>query len=46
MSTLNETVEDTKLYKEQLSSLNKNLGSLNGVYGNVLSAFNVNTGSK
>lgn len=44
MSTLNDTVEDTKLYKEQLTSLNKNLGSLNGVYGNVLSAFNVNTG--
>jgi len=42
MSTLNDTVEDTKLYKEQLTSLNKNLGSLNGVYGNVLSAFNVN----
>lgn len=43
MSTLNETVEDTKLYKEQITSLNKNLSSLNGVYGNVLSAFNVNT---
>lgn len=42
MSTLNETVEDTKLYKEQIQSLNKNLSSLNGVYGNVLSAFNVN----
>ena len=46
MSTLNDTVEDTKLYKEQLMSLNKNLGSLNGVYGNVLSAFNVNTVGK
>lgn len=42
MSTLNETVEDTKLYKEHITSLNKNLSSLNGVYGNVLSAFNVN----
>ncbi len=39
MSSLNETVEDTKLYKEQMTSLNKNLSSLNGVYGNVLSAF-------
>lgn len=39
MSSLNETVEDTKLYKEQLGSLNRNLSSLNGVYGNVLSAF-------
>ncbi len=39
MSSLNETVEDTKVYKEQMSSLNRNLASLNGVYGNVLSAF-------
>ena len=42
MSTLSETVEDTKLYKEQMASLNKNLTSLNGVYGNVLNAFSVN----
>lgn len=40
MSTLNDTVEDTKLYKEQMVSLNRNLTSLNSVYGNVLSAFN------
>jgi len=39
MSTLNETVDDTKLYKEQMVSLNRNLTSLNSVYGNVLSAF-------
>jgi hypothetical protein len=39
MSSLNDTVEDTKVYKEQMSSLNRNLASLNGVYGNVLSAF-------
>ncbi len=42
MATLNETVEDTKIYKEQMASLNKNLSSLNSVYGNVLSAFSVN----
>lgn len=41
MSTLSETVEDTKLYKEQMTSLNQNLSSLNSVYGNVLSAFTV-----
>ena len=41
MSTLNETVEDTKLYKEQMATLNQNLSSLNGVYGNVLSAFTI-----
>lgn len=39
MATLNETVEDTKLYKEHMASLNRNLTSLNSVYGNVLSAF-------
>lgn len=39
MSSLNETVEDTKLYQENLASLNRNLSGLNSVYGNVLSAF-------
>ena len=39
MASLNESVEDTKLYKEQMSSLNRNLTSLNSVYGNVLNAF-------
>lgn len=38
MHTLNDTIEDTKQYKDQLASLNTNLGSLNAVYGNVLSA--------
>jgi len=41
MSSLNDSVEDTKAYKEQMASLNKNLSSLNGVYGNVLNAFTV-----
>ena len=41
MATLNETVEDTKLYKEHMESLNRNLTSLNSVYGNVLNAFSV-----
>lgn len=41
METLSETVEDTKMYKEQMASLNRNLSSLNGVYGNVLNAFTV-----
>lgn len=39
MVSMSESVEDTKLYKEQLSNLNKNLSSLNSVYGNVLTAF-------
>ena len=38
MANLNDSLEDTKAYKDQLVSLNKNLGSLNSVYGNVLSA--------
>jgi len=39
MATLNETVEDTKMYKEHMVSLNQNLTALNSVYGNVLSAY-------
>ncbi|TVQ47988.1 MAG: gliding motility protein GldL [Saprospirales bacterium] len=38
MMNIAETAEDTKAYKEQLAAINKNLGSLNGVYGNILSA--------
>ncbi|MEZ4910681.1 MAG: gliding motility protein GldL [Saprospiraceae bacterium] len=41
MNSLNESVEDTKQYQAQMSSLSKNLTSLNGVYGNILSAYNV-----
>ena len=41
MIALSETVEDTKMYKEQMAALNRNLTSLNGVYGNVLNAFSV-----
>ncbi len=41
MASLSETVEDTKMYKDQMTSLNRNLSSLNSVYGNVLSAFSV-----
>ena len=38
MASMAESAEDAKVYKEQITSLNKNLGSLNSVYGNVLSA--------
>jgi hypothetical protein len=38
MMNIAETAEDTKAYKEQLAAVNKNLSSLNGVYGNILSA--------
>lgn len=39
MNTLGASVEDTKQYQAQMSSLAKNLTSLNSVYGNVLSAY-------
>ena len=38
MANLSDSLEDTIQYKEQLSALNQNLGSLNSVYGNVLNA--------
>ncbi len=38
MSELTETVDDTKQYKAHMGSLNKNLSSLNAVYGNMLTA--------
>ncbi len=41
MAALNSSVEDTKQYQAQMSSLSKNLTSLNAVYGNILSAYNV-----
>lgn len=38
MDNLNDSVEDTKKYKTEMSGLAKNLGSLNSIYGNMLSA--------
>ena len=38
ITAMAESVEDTKHYKEQMATLNKNLTALNAVYGNVLSA--------
>lgn len=38
MADLGDSLEDTKMYKDQLAALNQNLGSLNAVYGNVLNA--------
>ncbi len=40
MSNMSDAVEDTKAYKEQMAALNKNLNSLNSVYGGMLSAMN------
>jgi gliding motility-associated protein GldL len=42
MSNLQDSVSDTKRYKEEMSQLTTNLNSLNTIYGNMLTAMNVN----
>lgn len=41
MSNLSESVEDTRLYKENMAMLSKNLTDLNQVYGNMLKAMTI-----
>ncbi len=38
---LNDSVSDTKMYKENIAELSKNLASLNAVYGNMLAAMTI-----
>ncbi len=38
MSDMAKSADDVKIYKDQIGALNKNLGSLNTVYGNMLAA--------
>lgn len=38
MADMTKSADDVKAYKDQMASLNKNLGSLNTVYGNMLGA--------
>jgi gliding motility-associated protein GldL len=40
MSNFNESMDDSKQFKEEVAKLSKNLSSLNAVYGNMLSAMN------
>lgn len=40
LKSLNESATETKAFQEQVSELNKNLASLNAVYGNMLAAMN------
>jgi gliding motility-associated protein GldL len=40
IKNLSESVEDTQKYKEEISKLAVNLGALNTVYGNMLTAMN------
>ncbi len=42
MTNLHSSLDDTKRYKETMASLSQNLTALNTVYGNMLSAMNVN----
>jgi gliding motility-associated protein GldL len=42
MQNLNESLDDTRKYKENISELSKNLSALNTVYGNMLNAMNIN----
>jgi len=44
MSNLHSSVEDTKRYKDNISELSEKLAKLNTVYGNMLSAMNLNQG--
>jgi gliding motility-associated protein GldL len=43
MSNLHSSLDDTRKYKETMAELTNNLASLNTVYGNMLSAMNVNS---
>jgi gliding motility-associated protein GldL len=40
MNNFNESLEDSKSFKEEVGRLAKNLGSLNAIYGNMLTAMN------
>lgn len=41
MKNLSESAEDTRLYKENMATLTKNLSDLNNVYGNMLKAMTI-----
>ena len=40
MKNLSDSVEDTKKYKQEISTLSSNLNALNTIYGNMLTAMN------
>jgi DNA repair ATPase RecN len=42
MQNLKDSVEDTQKYRAEVSKLGQNLGALNTIYGNMLSAMNFN----
>jgi gliding motility-associated protein GldL len=40
MNNFNESLDDSKQFKDEVGRLAKNLSSLNSVYGNMLTAMN------
>jgi len=46
MDNLNESLDDTRKYRDNMSGLAKNLSSLNQIYGNMLSAMAMGAQSK
>jgi gliding motility-associated protein GldL len=44
MKNLSDSAQDTKLYKENMAMLSKNLTDLNSVYGNMLKAMTITKG--
>ncbi len=46
IDNLNESVSDTKKYREQMGALARNLSSLNNVYGNMLTAMSMGSKGK
>lgn len=44
VSNLNDSVEDTETYKQEIGQLSSNLGKLNKVYGNMLNAMTFQQG--
>ncbi len=42
MKNLHDSVEDTKRYRQEMSTLSNNLTALNSIYGNMLGAMNYN----
>lgn len=44
MKNLHDSVDDTKKYRQEMSTLSNNLTALNSIYGNMLGAMNYNKG--
>ena len=44
MKNLHDSVDDTKKYRAEMSTLSTNLSALNNIYGNMLGAMNYNKG--